>query len=194
MNQKGFIKDIVIVILGVVILVGGYFFFFKKPANAPADWKTYRNNEYGFELKYPEYFPDMKGDILKGIETRSSKTDNLEFKIYERPLDGFEYINHEGAFIFKYDAKQDKWIPDQIGVEDKFAPIKYNKNKGLNIYVVRTQYEKAYIESPKSNFILEITALRDGSWIDCINPCPDEKPFSDGKTIESILDSIKFTK
>lgn len=37
MNQKGFIKDVVIVILGVVILIGGYFYFFKKPANAPAE-------------------------------------------------------------------------------------------------------------------------------------------------------------
>ena len=37
MNQKGFVKDLVIVILGVVILVGGYFVFFKKTANAPAE-------------------------------------------------------------------------------------------------------------------------------------------------------------
>ncbi len=62
MNQKGFIKDLVIVILGVLVLGGGYFVFFKKTANAPAEtssqtetanWKTYRSDEFGFELKYP---------------------------------------------------------------------------------------------------------------------------------------------
>jgi hypothetical protein len=62
MNQKGFVKDLIIVILGVVILVGGYFYFSKKPANAPAetlsqtetaDWKIYRSDKYGFEFKYP---------------------------------------------------------------------------------------------------------------------------------------------
>ena len=37
MNQKGFSKNIVIVILGVVILIGGYFYFSKKPVNAPAE-------------------------------------------------------------------------------------------------------------------------------------------------------------
>lgn len=37
MNQKGFIKDIVIIVIGILLLGGGYFYFSKKPANAPAD-------------------------------------------------------------------------------------------------------------------------------------------------------------
>ncbi len=75
-NQKGFIKDIVIIVLGVLLLGGGYFYFSKKPAYAPAEnsnisqkvanetvgWKTYRNEKYGFEFSYPLAWPILVSD------------------------------------------------------------------------------------------------------------------------------------
>ncbi len=67
MNQKGFIKDIVIIVLAILLLGGGYFYFSKNPAYAPAentnqnqiadetkDWKTYRNEKYEIEFRYPK--------------------------------------------------------------------------------------------------------------------------------------------
>lgn len=68
MNQKGFIKDIVIIVLAILLLGGGYFYFSKKPAYAPADnsninqkfvdktvgWSTFKNEKYGIEFKYPK--------------------------------------------------------------------------------------------------------------------------------------------
>ena len=80
-NQKGFSKVAIIII--VLILIGGaYFVFSKKDKNIPAqntedqssqssqsiggelsvsEWKTYRNDQYGFEFKYPLFYkePDV---------------------------------------------------------------------------------------------------------------------------------------
>ena len=52
MNQKGF-ANIILVIAIVVILVGavGYFAFVKK--DETANWKTYTNQQYDFQFKYP---------------------------------------------------------------------------------------------------------------------------------------------
>lgn len=70
MNQKGFIKDVIIIVLAILLLGGGYFYFSKKPAYAPAgssnidqkvadetaDWKVYTDIKWGFSFKYPENY------------------------------------------------------------------------------------------------------------------------------------------
>ena len=64
--KKGFVSIAVIVFAVLVAGIVGYFAVVKKQASAPppqpstaptnetANWKTYQNKQYGFEVKYPE--------------------------------------------------------------------------------------------------------------------------------------------
>lgn len=73
MNQKGFVKIAVVVLVVVLVGVVGYLILVKKPTlptimNQPqtpttpstqdtiANWKIYRNENFGFEFKYPPEF------------------------------------------------------------------------------------------------------------------------------------------
>ena len=78
-NQKGFIKNVIIIILAILLLAVGYFYYLtKNPTNAPhfvenflekipmpgigplccvkdetADWRIYSNEKYTFRIKLP---------------------------------------------------------------------------------------------------------------------------------------------
>jgi len=108
-HQKGF-SSIVIVLIIVVLLVGGifawqqHFWVPKEEVKVPeeviedetADWKTYRNEEYGFEVKYPQDFrvtnkeysilsletPDTKFEIIYGEFDGPFRIQGAEFKIF----------------------------------------------------------------------------------------------------------------
>jgi len=59
MQKNNIIFTIILaIIVVVVILAAGYFLYYKSPSRvqAPttADWHTYRNTEYGFEITFPD--------------------------------------------------------------------------------------------------------------------------------------------
>ena len=65
-KQISTLVGIIIIIIAIVILFGGVFawqyFATKNSAQIQgqtADWKTYTNSEYGFELKYPSDWIEM---------------------------------------------------------------------------------------------------------------------------------------
>src|SRR3989344_7520599 len=90
MNQKGFANIVLVIVIVVLVGAVGYFAFVKKmepvtqqptppattqtstpqqpsptPINETANWKTYKNDTYSFEVKYPpDYYPyEFKGVI-----------------------------------------------------------------------------------------------------------------------------------
>ncbi len=94
MNKKGFVKDLIIVVLGVVVLVGGYFVFLKKTANVPGEI-NYRNDKYGFGLTLASEY--------NGYNV--SETDQIE------------YYGLGGKIIeFNVDSARTTWPSDRFSV------------------------------------------------------------------------------
>jgi hypothetical protein len=59
MKQKGIYPiAIILIIVGILVVAGGAWYFYQKlfvPENETADWQTYKNKGYGFEMKYPSF-------------------------------------------------------------------------------------------------------------------------------------------
>ena len=84
MNQKGFVN--VVLIIAVIVLIGaaGYFGLVRKsepaaerspaPFGETTNWKAYRNEMYGLELKHPASWSVMdKGEIIMSDEKSGSR-------------------------------------------------------------------------------------------------------------------------
>lgn len=118
MNNQAFSKIWIIVVL-VVFLVGGIFAwqYLKEPAEEiiveeTADWKIYKNEEYGFEMTYPEEWVAMAP--TKNLEGDSCKNNpqNEQITIFARDiLDQCGFLVHS---IPPGNADVTIWVFDQV--------------------------------------------------------------------------------
>ena len=170
-----------------------------------SNWRTYLDEEFGFEMKFPLYFshiPVSSGDLIVEsygeFSAQSNRSDRLYLAVHNQPLDGFEYFNQVGGYGFRYSAKDQKWKKIVMDTPDNFAPKKYTINTtGLVYYFVQTgdaatAEERIFVESPTHNLFVELSLSRNNSYLDCVTPCPEQKPFSDTGTIHEILSMFQF--
>ncbi len=132
-NQKGFTNIALVLIIVAIAAVGGYFILTKKsgpddrqatstttqtstptatPKNEIANWQTYADNEYRFEIKYPSvWFQSVHGPNLVLSAKDLNKGDVPTISIssleqYGKPkLEDIYNGNIEKKIDFKKDCK-----------------------------------------------------------------------------------------
>ncbi|MBU2109900.1 hypothetical protein KKB71_03050 [Patescibacteria group bacterium] len=112
---------IILIIVGVLIICGGGYYLFtqkltqsQQPIFTPqpttqdetANWQTYRNEEYGFEMKYPKY---LVIDLSYGQDNpRFLNESTLYYSLVISPLTGM--IMFEGQSIPEINLTPKDWI------------------------------------------------------------------------------------
>ena len=197
-NQKGFSKIAIIII--VLILIGGaYFVFSKKDGsmqiqdaknqnsqsdNSPTDqlsvdnWKTYRNDQYGFDVKYPENF-------VVSRQTDSSlylASDQSCFDKIKKASPGYV---EKGCSYYLMLIQDNKIIEEGVGVVREVVKI-----SGLSGEKIINQSSKTGDEYASITIQFE----KRNKWyiFNVINNISDNHIAKD--TMDKILSTFKLTK
>lgn len=147
-QQKGFIKIAIITIIAFIIATAGHFILTQKNIEAPAiiqesdtadktaqltdeksatkDWKTYRNEEYGFDVEYPT-------DIFhldKNTNTLSHTLKN--FHKYSMK-DGSDIgLANDISIVFKKENdKGCNWLEEELDLKSIGVPFEFKNIKGV---------------------------------------------------------------
>lgn len=169
-KQKG-ISLIIAIILLAAILIGGGAYFFKqqaKPASkstvvdATANWKTYTNTQYGFEIKYPQGWAEVKpndptyGVILRNSDEKSNSDYWLSIIVmnsFSKNNEGGKNLNNWLANVRKVDEKNINFKEVLIAGQKAFrltsspttqspGNITYDFAKGNEGYTIQALYVK----------------------------------------------------
>lgn len=196
MNKKRGLAPVVIILIVVVIIAGGYFTYqsFFKPASlcwpycpgmsdqdrevikesalkaGTANWKTYNNEKYGFEFKYPSH---------------RAVTISNQYIIY---------VGYDAKYLQGNDATYPFRIEKYPGTLEKFISA-FENSGGLPEFNVILKSELFSIGSTTGKKLLTNNASDSPIYYIFINKDDSNLVISyRGKEEEEILSTFKFTK
>ena len=204
-KQLGFTSLIAILTVVILVIAGGAGYYFhitsQKQVDETANWKTYRNEIIGYELKYPEAWKIINVDWTAGKEYVQFLSPLINDKYYF--VLNFGARNKEDNTQISYRSDED-WellksfmrlgdkvkignvdvLTTEIVEKGKVHSILYSNKLGagrIEISGLEIQVNSGFVEGPQHFSVSDVESI-------------DLKNLSELKLANQILSTFKFIK
>jgi len=157
----------------------------KETPEIPADWKTYRNEEYGFEMKYPFFYKEAERSegFLPSFSYRN--TNFLGISVFQDSFKNYKLIDDPGGFIFHFDTESKQWLHENNETSE-FVPKKMEVDIEAYLYQsgdITCSWDRLIVPHPSYSYVVEIMNTTCGELYEV------EEELFDYRKPEFILDS-----
>lgn len=158
-----------------------------------ANWKTYKDPDNKFELKYPSDFKQIsKNDVIvfeKTGDNQKSKADSLSLSV--KSLNNYRFSDDFSQTFYSYDANKKQWISSNGS--DEFLPKRVEGD--LEIYTSGVggglcTGDRILIPSPSRESMIEMISI---ICLESTEDTRDIKEISKQRT-KQILSTFKFNR
>ncbi|MBU4338530.1 hypothetical protein KKB43_04205 [Patescibacteria group bacterium] len=169
MNQKGISSILIILIIVGVLVGGGLVWYYQKtlqiiskpapqvtPVDETANWKTYRNDEYGFEVKYPTAW-EISSD-KSGVTISPNTPTTMSLKERQNlselwPSFSIGFTDNKNNLSLNDFFKKEILPNLRLDIDHKVQQVKIGNNDAIVFVELGMIESKEYIMAQNSKFV-----------------------------------------